>query len=89
MENIDEILKKRFSHYGLGKIAQASLVCQRAQEVAADKYQVISFKKGVLSLKVQSSAAACELRLCQTELIEKINQALPSPMVEKLKFRVG
>ncbi len=92
-EKIQDILKRRLAHYGLDKAAAAARVCAVAKEVgeahvssAGGKFEVISFKNGVLKIAVKSIAAAHMIRLRQKTLILKINEELKSDLVKKIKF---
>lgn len=89
MKKIENILKKRLRHFGLEQIALSSLVCQRADEVSQGQFQAISFKKGILTLGVQNSSAACQLQLQQKEILQKINTSMGQDIVQRLRFKVG
>jgi len=67
---------------------EASLVCDAAKEVSADQFEPVSFKGGVLKVRVPNASRAHLVRLGQDQIILKVNQALGEEKVEKIRFEI-
>lgn len=48
-----------------------------------------SFRKGRLTLRVRSSAWLTELAMMQSKLVQRLNGALPRPLVEEVRLVLG
>jgi len=87
-----QILPKRIAHYGLEQEATSAQVCFEAKKAAPGRFEPISFKNDVLTIKVKNSLAAQELQAEKDKIIDKINQRLKHLStkleVKKIRFRV-
>ena len=54
-----------------------------------DHAEPTAFRQGRLTLTVRSSTWLTELAMMQNQMIERINQRLPSPMVRELRLVLG
>jgi predicted nucleic acid-binding Zn ribbon protein len=48
-----------------------------------------SFREGILIVNVSSSAWVYQLKFLEKEMIHRINRQLDTPMIKKLKFKIG
>lgn len=89
MNDISEDLKKRLSHYGLLKQAEAARICALACEIGSKEFTAVSFRDGVIKLRVDSNAKAYLLKMRKDEILKSINDAFGRKVVTELCFRVG
>lgn len=88
MEKIDRIINSRQNYKRLKKPLKAARVCGLAREIFKDIFEAISFKEGILTVGVSSSAEAASLHPKSEEIAEKINQKLGERTVEKIRFKI-
>lgn len=67
----------------------AAEVCEAARAVAGDRFNVISYQNGLLTVAVESSAAAGNLQAESGEIIEKINKKIGEQKVVRIRFKIG
>lgn len=70
------------------KPLEAANVCQAARALGKGRFEVISFRGGLLTLAVSSGAQASNLQAESETLISEINEKLGKKMVERVRFRV-
>jgi predicted nucleic acid-binding Zn ribbon protein len=87
--NIARLLKQRMSHYGLAKQYDASFVCKQADAVSGGQFKAVSFRQGVLKIRVKSASRAHLVRMNQHKIISQINKGLGEERVTRMKFEVG
>lgn len=88
MEKIDRIINSRQNYKRLKKPLKAARVCGLAREIFKDIFEAISFKEGILTVGVSSSAEAANLHQESEEIIKRINQKLGEKAVEKIRFKI-
>lgn len=79
MGNFDDILKKKINQMGIGRQVEAVGVVERAREeiakyLPAEDFEVISFNRGTLKVKVSSSVVANELQFITSDLKNAIKE---------------
>ncbi|MFA6493124.1 MAG: DciA family protein [Patescibacteria group bacterium] len=77
----------RYSRYK--KPLEAANVCDTVRLLAHGRFEVVSFRSGLLTLSVSSSAAAANLSFESTQLISEINEKLGENKVEKVRFKIA
>jgi predicted nucleic acid-binding Zn ribbon protein len=87
-EDIGDILARRLRSRGLDKAALGAWVCSVADKVAAGEFKSVSFKDGVLKIRVSSGARAALLKMKEQEYLSKINTELKRELVKKLRFEI-
>lgn len=87
--NISGLLRGRMAHFGLAKQYDASFVCEEADRVSGGQFEAVSFRSGVLKVRVGSTSRAHLVRMNQMQIISKINEALGEQRVKRMKFEVG
>jgi hypothetical protein len=88
MEKIDQILAKSLAKKGLSKVTQGAMICFYASEWNKDLFCPISFTNGILKVSVDSSPAASELQIRESELIEYLNNRIGKKSVRQLRIIV-
>lgn len=88
MKKISQILPARLKHYNLDKAATSALVCNTALEISQSKFVPVSFRDGLLTLRVENSQQSVQLRFKTPQIIEEINYKLGRKVVQKLRIKV-
>ncbi len=79
MGNLDNILKKKLKSLGIARQVEAADVVERAQKelekyIPKEDFEVISFNRGVLKVKVASSVVASEIQMRVQKIKEEIEE---------------
>lgn len=88
INNINNIFKGNPKYLRLQKPLQAANVCDTARTLTHYRFDVISFKDGLLTLGVNSSAQAANLQMQSTQIIKEVNQKLGQILVEKIRTKI-
>lgn len=88
MDNIQNFLSHGSKYNKFSKPLQAAKVCDTARSLADGRFEVISFKDGLLTLGTSSSSQAANLQAESTQIIAQINQKLEQVLVRKLRFKI-
>lgn len=88
MDSIGNSLSKSLARLGLRNQAESARVCALAESISGGDWGAISFKDGVLKIKVISNDQAYLLKLTSDKIIAKINNAAGGQKVKKLAFKV-
>lgn len=88
-KRINNILTRNPRYARLQKPLEAAKVCDIARKLANRRFGVISFKNGLLTLAVNSSAQAGNLQAESQEIIEEINQKIGERRVERIRFKIS
>lgn len=91
---LGNLMNSKFNQSPLKKKITAALVCEEFDKIMFAVWgekikksaQTMYLKDKVLSVAVLSSVVAQELKLRETELIEKINSKFGERVVERLRF---
>lgn len=89
MEKIGDLLQGRLRSFGLGKAAQAARVCEVAGQIGKGDFEPISYKNGILKVKVDSDSRAHLVLLKSEEILAKINHQLERKIVHKIRFIIS
>lgn len=82
------ILERQTKRGKKSEILLASLICYSAAKVAKDLFWPISFKSGVLMVKVSSQPQAANLCANQAQIIDKINQKIGREAVKTIRVKM-
>ena len=88
MKKIGKMLRHNPKYKRMQKPLEAAEVCDVARAISKGRFGVISFKNGLLTVSVQSSAAAANLQAESQEIIDEINQKVGKRVVEKIRFKI-
>jgi len=87
-ESISKILSRRINAMGLGKQYGAARVCAGADKVSDGQFEAVSFKNGVLKIRVDCGARAHLVKSREKEFITRVNDELKGQYVKKLVFEI-
>ncbi|MBN1857643.1 DUF721 domain-containing protein [Candidatus Bipolaricaulota bacterium] len=86
-------MKKIFSRYNLAQaLGEQEILLYWEQLVGRNLSrwsQAIHFAEGTLVISVASSSVSSELRLLESQLVERLNDLYGRPLVERLRFVPG
>lgn len=88
VEDINKLLKSNSKFAKLAGPLRAAQVCDMARAAAHDRFAVVSFREGLLTLGAPNSSAANNLRLASPNIIEEINEKLGKEWVEKIRIKL-
>lgn len=77
----------RYSRYK--KPLEAAHVCDMARRQANGRFGVVSFRRGLLTLSVESPAAAANLNADSEKIIKELNKKIGHKAVERLRFKIN
>jgi hypothetical protein len=89
MDNISKFISHNSKYQRLSGPLRAAQVCDTARSLANDRFTVLSFKDGLLTLSVQSSSATANLQMESQKIIQSINDKLGQEFVKKIRFKIG
>jgi len=88
MKKIDEFLKHNPKYRALHKPLEAARICDVARLQAHGRFSVVSFRQGLLTVAVSSSAAASNLHMDSQKIIDEINQKIGENSVKRIRFKL-
>lgn len=88
MEDINKLINANSKFAKLAGPLRAAQVCDTARSLANGRFEVISFREGLLTLGVDSSAAANNLRFIEKDIIKEINSKLTKSYIEKIRIKM-
>ena len=88
MKKISDFISRSPKYKSLQKPLEAANVCGGARECSEGRFEVISFKAGLLTLGVESSAQAADLQMQSAQIIAEINEKLGREAIEKIRFKI-
>ena len=89
MDKLNKILMASLAKKGLGRIARSSLACFYAKAWGKDRFEPISFSRGVLKVSVSSSPAASELQIEEEKMIDFVNKKIGKEIVRSVRIIVS
>ena len=92
--HLKKILEEKINKLGIGRQVTASQVCDAYNKIIVEMFgkdilkdtEAISLKKGVLKVRVSSSALSQEIQGRSREIIQKINKIISKKAVERIRF---
>jgi len=93
LTHIADVLNSALARYRPAQDTQMTRVWEVWDKVVGESVcmnaKPCSFKNGELIVNVSSSTWIYQLKFLEKEMIEKINCQLGSPVIKKLKFKIG
>jgi len=89
MKKLNEFLRHNPKYRALQKPLKAARICEVAREYSKGRFEVISFRAGLLTVGVSSSAEAANLQAESQKIIDEINQKIGENSVERLRFKIS
>jgi len=86
MDKVSKILMPVMAKKGLGGAAISSQICFYANELGKDRFDAISFSKGVLKLSVRDSIDAGEVQMESEKIIEYVNGKMGRQIVKRIRI---
>lgn len=88
MEKINRFLDQNSKYKRLSKPLEAARVCDTARLLANDRFVVVSFREGLLTVGCTHSGQAANLQLEKNQLVNEINQKLGVELVKNIRFKM-
>ena len=89
MKKIGKFLDNNPRYKRLQKPLEAAEVCERARAISEGRFEVISFRNGLLTIACSSPAQAANLQTESQEIIDKINSKLGESKVKRMRFKIN
>jgi len=86
MDKIDKILLPVMAKKGLGGAAVSSQICFYANEWGKDRFDAISYSRGVLKLSVGAAIDAGEVQMESEEIISYVNSKMGREIVKRVRI---
>ncbi len=88
MKKIDHFLRHNPKYKSLQKPLEAARICGVARELAQGRFEVVSFKEGLLTLAVSNSSEAANLQAESQKIMNEINQKVGDIAVKNIRFKI-
>lgn len=88
MESIDKLFGSNSKYTRLSGPLRAAQICDTARALADGRFTVASFKDGLLTVGVESSAAASNLRFETEKIIKQVNEKIGQEFVKKIRVKI-
>lgn len=89
MRKISQIFRDDPRYRRLQKPLEAARICDEARRVSRGRFEVISYRGGLLSLGVKSPGQAANLSAESEKIIIELNQKIGSDAVKRLRFKIS
>ena len=86
MEKLKKLLLPVMADKGLAGAAVSSQICFYANEWGKDRFDAISYSRGVLKLSVRDSIDAGEIQMMSEEIIGYVNKKLRREIVKRIRI---
>lgn len=88
MDNINKFIKGNPKYKGLKKPLEAAKVCDTARLLGDGRFEVISYREGLLTIGVSSSSQAADVQMQSTKIIADINKKLEQNIVKRIRYKL-
>lgn len=88
MKKISDFISGNSRYSRLKKPLKAAKICECARTLARGRFEVVSFREGLLTVSVSSSAEAANLQAESESFINELNQKLEEKAVERVRFKI-
>ena len=89
MDNISKFLKHNSKFQRLAGPLRAAQICDTARGLADGRFDVLSFKDGLITLRVSSAPAAADLQLQSQKIINSINEKVGQKFVQRIRWKIS
>jgi len=86
MEKLKKLLLPVMADKGLAGAAVSSQICFYANEWGKDRFDAISYSRGVLKLSVRDSIDAGEVQMESEEIISYVNSKMGREIVKRVRI---
>ena len=95
--NLKRHLNKKLKQLGIENKVEAALVCEAWGKAVvsifgkegAKNTRALFFKDNTLTIQVENSSWASEVKMRESKLVEGINKELGKDIVKRIRFKVG
>lgn len=88
MKKIDHDFRHNPRYLKLRKPLEAAEVCDTARSLAQGRFEVVSYKQGLLTLAVSNSSEAGNLQIESQKIIDDINTKIGQEKVKNIRFKI-
>ncbi len=88
MESLHDMLLRRLEHLGVARTITAAIICETANRVLPPEGRATSFRLGRLTVAFGQPAEAYFFKETLADHLDRVNAALPKPVVETIYVRV-
>jgi predicted nucleic acid-binding Zn ribbon protein len=88
MDKIDKILTRESRYKRFQKPLEAANICAAGASCVDARYNIVSFRNGVLAVGVRSSAEAANLQMKSGQILECVNKKLGKEIVKRLRYKI-
>lgn len=68
---------------------EAARVCAAGNECVLPRGRAVTFKNGLLTVEIESPAAAANMQMESGQILECINKKLGKESVKRLRYKIG
>lgn len=87
MESMGDAIRRRLEQAGIGRAVSASVIVESANRVLPEPLRAKTIKDGVLLIEAATNHDAFFLKQEREMYLERINAALPEPIVKSIRIR--
>jgi hypothetical protein len=88
MDKLSRFLNSNSKYTRLSEPLRAAQVCDTARALANDRFAVVSFKDGLLTLSTTSASASANLQMETSSIMTDINTKLGQELVKKIRIKI-
>ena len=88
MKKIQHDFRHNPRYLKLQKPLEAANVCDAARGSAQGRFEVISYRQGLLTLAVSNSSEAGNLQMESQKIIDEINKKIGQDKVQNIRFKI-
>jgi len=88
MDKINKQFRHNPRYLKLRKPLEAARICGVALRLAQGRFEVISFKQGLLTLATKNSGEAANLQLESQKIIDEVNQKVGEDVVKNIRYKI-
>ena len=96
LQKIDAILGAGLARRGLRQAVRASLICHWASEILQELFpkktagiSAVSYKNSGLKLRCADAFIATQVKMRETQILEKLNEKCGCSEVKRISFKIG
>jgi hypothetical protein len=88
MHKINSIFSRGSKYQRLSGPLRAAQICDSARALADSRFTVLSYVDGLLTVGVESSAAAANLNFETEKIIKEVNEKVGQDFVKKIRTKI-
>lgn len=88
MDKINSIFNRGSKYQSLAGPLRAAQICDSARAFADGRFTTLSYVDGLLTVGVESSAAAANLTFETEKIIKQINEKVGQDFIKKIRIKI-